>query len=94
MVDAIGPKPLTNGRQVTGITRVSAPTAAASVTKQPEATQAPTVAAQLSVAAPVDTDRVKKIKQAVADGNFPLSPATIADRLIAARYEWMSHEQA
>ena len=68
--------------------------AAASVAKQPETTQAPTVAAQLSVSAPVDVDRVQKIKQAVADGNFPLSPTTIADALIAARYEWMSHEPA
>ena len=74
------------------VQRVASPAAAASVVKQPGTTQASTVAAQLSVSAPIDTDRVNKIKQAVADGNFPLSPATIADRLIAARYEWMAHE--
>lgn len=94
MVDAIGVKPLINDRTIAGIARVATPAAAVSVTKQAERSQAPTVAAQLSVSAPVDTDRVKKIQQAIADGNFPLSPATIADRLIAARYEWMAHDQA
>ncbi|WBH15657.1 flagellar biosynthesis anti-sigma factor FlgM [Sphingomonas radiodurans] len=94
MVDSIGVKPLINDRKITEIQRVAAPAAAVSVAKQPETTQAPTVAAQLSVAAPVDVDRVKKIQQAVAEGNYPLSPTTIADALIAARYEWMSHEQA
>jgi negative regulator of flagellin synthesis FlgM len=95
MVDSIGSKPISgNDRKVLAVARVATPPAAASVAKQPETTQAPTLAAQLSVSAPVDTDRVKKIKQAVADGSFPLSPATIADRLIAARYEWMSHDKA
>lgn len=94
MIDSIGAKPLTNDRKITGIQRVATPAAAVSVARQPETTQAPTVAAQLSVAAPIDVERVKKIQQAVADGNFPISPTTIADALIAARYEWMSHEQA
>jgi negative regulator of flagellin synthesis FlgM len=93
MVDAIGSKPISvNDRSILAVARIARPPAAASVAKQPEATRAPTVAAQLSVAAPVDTDRVNKIRQAVADGNFPLSPATIADSLIAARYEWMAHD--
>lgn len=94
MVDAIGANPLNNNRKITGVTRVAAPAAATSVTKQPETSQAPTVAAQLSVSPPVDADRVNKIRQAIADGKFPLSPVTIADRLIAARYEWMAHDQA
>lgn len=92
MVDSIGLRPIGNDRKVMEVQRVASPAAAASVVKQPGTTQASTVAAQLSVSAPIDTDRVNKIKQAVADGNFPLSPATIADRLIAARYEWMAHE--
>ncbi len=92
MVDSIGSKLSTN--KVTGVTRVATPAAAARVTKQPGTPQAPTVAAQLAASAPVDLDRVARIKQAVADGNFPLSPTTIADALIAARYEWMSHDKA
>lgn len=95
MVDSIGSKPISvTDRKILGVARIAPSPAAASVAKQPETTQAPTVAAQLSVAAPVDADRVKKIRQAVADGNYPLSPTTIADALIAARYEWMSHDEA
>ncbi|MCD2314752.1 MULTISPECIES: flagellar biosynthesis anti-sigma factor FlgM [unclassified Sphingomonas] len=81
-------------RKVGGVTRVGTAKAPATVTEQARATQAPTVAAQLSASAPVDTARVEMIKQAIANGNFPLSPATIADALIAARYEWMSHDKA
>ncbi len=92
MIDSIGPKPF--DRKVSPVSRVAAPAATASVAKQPETTQAPTVASQLAASAPVDTARVERIKQAVASGNFPLSPATIADALIAARYEWMSHDEA
>ena len=92
MVDSIGPKPL--NRKVLPIARVAKAAATVSVAKQPEATRAPTVAAQLGASPPVDKARVEQIKQAVANGSFPLSPATIADALIAARYEWMSHDEA
>jgi len=34
--------------------------------------------------APVDTDRVALIRQAVESGNYPLVPAKIADAMIAA----------
>jgi len=42
----------------------------------------------MAASAPVDTDRVAKIKKAIADGNFPIVPATIADRLIALKLQW------
>ena len=48
----------------------------------------------MAASAPVDADRVRVIKAAVESGTFPLSPATIADRLIALKYEWMSHDEA
>ncbi|OWK31237.1 flagellar biosynthesis anti-sigma factor FlgM [Sphingomonas dokdonensis] len=92
MVDSIGQRPL--DRKIGAVSRVGTLAAAKSVTKQPQAAQAPTVAAQLAAAAPVDTARVERIKQAIAKGEYPLSPTTIADTLIAARYEWMSHDQA
>ena len=92
MVDSIGPRPL--DRKIGGVTRVGTVAAATTVTKQPQAVQAPTVAAQLSASAPVDMARVEKIKQAIAKGDYPLSPTTIADALVAARYEWMSHDEA
>ena len=49
---------------------------------------------QLATAAPVDAQRGQDIKQAIAEGRYPLSPTKIADALIAARYEWMSHDKA
>ena len=95
MVDSIGSRPVSSGDiRVVGVTRASAPAAAATLAKRPGTTQAPTIAAQLAASAPIDSGHVEKIKQAVASGNFPISPSTIADRLIAARYEWMAEDQA
>lgn len=37
---------------------------------------------------PVDAERVAKIKKAIEDGNFPLVPSTIADRLLALKMQW------
>lgn len=34
---------------------------------------------------PVDVDRVKKIREALRDGTYPLVPTKIADAIIAAR---------
>lgn len=56
------------------------------------ATPTPTLARQMAAAAPQDADRIRLIKDAIAKGMFPLSPATVADRLIAAKYEWMSND--
>lgn len=91
MVEPIGTRPRD---RIAGVSRVATPAATASVTKQPQAAPTPTVAAQLSASAPVDVERVAKIKEAIAKGTFPLSPSTIADALIAARYEWMSNDKA
>lgn len=37
---------------------------------------------------PVDMDRVAEIKKAIAQGNFPILPATIADQMIALKLDW------
>ncbi|SEM95378.1 anti-sigma-28 factor, FlgM family [Sphingomonas gellani] len=50
------------------------------------------LAKTLSAAAPVDTDRVAQVKKAIAEGNFPILPATIADRLIAYKLNWNSND--
>ncbi len=55
---------------------------------------APTLAQSLAAAPPIDLERVARIRQAVIEGNFPLSPTTVADRLIALRYEWMGNDEA
>lgn len=53
-----------------------------------------TTAQAMSSSPPVDTDRVATIRKAISEGRFPLSPATIADRLIALKLDWNSNEPA
>lgn len=36
--------------------------------------------------APVDSERVQEIRQALRDGNYPLVPSRITDAIIAARH--------
>jgi negative regulator of flagellin synthesis FlgM len=55
---------------------------------------ATTLARTLSASAPVDADRVAAVKKAIQNGTFPISPATIADRLLALKLEWNSNDQA
>ena len=81
-------------RTIASVGRVAAPAAPVAVAKQPEATATTTVAAQMAASPPVDGDRVQRIKKAIAEGNFPLSPSTIADQLIALRYDWMQNDAA
>ena len=50
------------------------------------------VAADLAAKPPINAERVQQIKRAIANGTFPILPATIADRLLAVRYEWMSDD--
>ena len=42
----------------------------------------------MAASPPVDADRVAAIKKAIAEGRFPILPATIADRLIALKLQW------
>lgn len=98
MVDQVTGKSVSGDRAITRVAPPAAATPALAVTHPPrEAADVATlsgVAAQLASKAPVDTDRVARIKHAVASGTFPILPATIADRLLALRYDWMSHDQA
>ncbi|QQV77009.1 flagellar biosynthesis anti-sigma factor FlgM [Sphingomonas aliaeris] len=41
---------------------------------------------------PIDLERIAKIRKAIADGNFPIYPSTIADRLIASKYDWLRND--
>ncbi|WP_327517207.1 flagellar biosynthesis anti-sigma factor FlgM [Sphingomonas sp.] len=69
-------------RSVEGATQAANSSAAASLTQSAAAS------------APVDADRVARIKKAIADGNFPLVPSTIADRLIALKLQWNPNDAA
>ncbi|MEZ0497265.1 flagellar biosynthesis anti-sigma factor FlgM [Sphingomonas sp. IW22] len=51
-------------------------------------------ARDLASTPPVDSDRVARIRKAVADGSFPIVPTTIADRLLAFKLNWKPDEPA
>ncbi len=100
MVDAVGSRLVTSigqrgiarteGQARAGTTEARAPAGEATTT----ALSGGTTARVLSASPPVDTDRVATIRKAIAEGRFPLSPATIADRLIALKLDWNSNETA
>ncbi len=98
MVDSINPTTIkANDPRIGGVTRVAAarPVATQNAPSSPTVTApaaAPTLARTMAASAPVDTSRVALIRDAVEQGRYPLSPASVADALIAARYEWMSHD--
>jgi len=93
MVDSVGPKPVKASDPRGAVTRVAA-TAPARATATPVASVPVTVAARLAQTPPVDVERVKAIKTAISEGRFPISPARIADQLIALKYEWLSDDAA
>jgi negative regulator of flagellin synthesis FlgM len=96
MVDPIGPKGSTpTDLRVAPVSPVVAPPKVASATTVDHlASPVAQLARQLAAQPPVDTDRVARIKRAIADGTFPILPATIADQLLSLRYDWMSHDAA
>jgi negative regulator of flagellin synthesis FlgM len=95
MVDAIGWKA---GSAVAKVTSATTSTPVAAVAKPKEESTAPaaatTIAKTLAAAPPVDTDRVAKIKAAIAAGKFPILPSTIADRLLALKLDWNPNAKA
>jgi negative regulator of flagellin synthesis FlgM len=102
MVDSIGPKAVTpRDNRIAPVSGATASPPVASVTEQvaQPATAAATspmasLAAEMSSEPPVDVDHVARIKKAIQDGTFPISPATIADRFLALRMDWSSHDPA
>lgn len=99
MVDPVGSKAVQGiERRLQPVAPVSAVRATASAVQADAARAAPTTMQALSAPAaatpPVDVERVARIKKAIADGNFPLVPSTVADRLLALKLQWNPHEPA
>lgn len=93
MVDSVKPTTIkANDLRIGAVTRVAAAAPAVTAAPPQTAMPTPTLAKTMAASAPIDTGRVALIKDAVENGRFPLSPASVADALIAARYEWMSHD--
>ena len=80
-------RPLGAEAQRTVSSAPAAPTPAAAPAPRPE-TEMVSRSASLSAGsnAPVDTDRVTQIRNALKDGTYPLVPASVADAMIASRF--------
>lgn len=103
MVEAIGGKA---GSVVAQATKpaASTPVAAASardragpaevMATDTAATTSAELTRSMASSPPVDMDRVAQIRRAIAEGRFPISPATIADQFIALRLSWTSSDKA
>ena len=94
MVDPIGIKAGSVATQrsvsVVATQAAAAPKAVQGATHdaKPVETESAELAAAMASEAPVDADRVARIKKAIADGRFPTVPSTIADRLLALKMQW------
>jgi negative regulator of flagellin synthesis FlgM len=91
MVDPIGSRTgAATGPRAVSVVATQAAAAPKSV--QPDSrtvtSESAELAATMGADAPVDTDRVSRIKKAIEDGRFPTVPSTIADRLLALKMQW------
>jgi negative regulator of flagellin synthesis FlgM len=94
MIDPIGMKPgAIHERRTARTDAVDSVTAAPDVTRNSSAAAAEadvrSIAREMAVSPPIDRERVQQIRQAIIDGRYPIVPATLADRLIAAQLDWL-----
>lgn len=95
MVDPIGMKTgAVAARPVSSVNALTKVAQAAAVQQPAPVVQ--TTASELTSAMaskpPIDAERVAKIKKAIEDGNFPLVPSTVADRLLALKMQWKPND--
>lgn len=97
MVDPIGARPVASDPKV-GAVAASAPArpVAAAAPRDPDqpatASRLHDVVSDYAKTPPVDLDRVARIRQAIAKGDYPIAPETLADRLIALKLNWSPHD--
>ena len=99
MVDPIGMKPGNAVERRPAPVGPAEPVAATrsvkNATAEPkQAEGAGMLARAMAGEAPVDAERVAKIRKAVQNGTFPLVPSTIADRLLALKMSWNPNDPA
>lgn len=95
MVDPIGPRPVKPSDQIARVTR-AAPTLRSTqdLPRDVEANSAQTIAREMAAKPPIDATRVDALRRRIADGSFKIDAAAIADRLLAAKTEWVSNDPA
>ena len=94
MVEPTGFKPAIADRRLTLVTPVAPVRAAEGPTQVAQTSTAAALTQTAAASAPVDAERVARIKKAIADGKFPLVPSTVADRLLALKLQWNPHDKA
>lgn len=91
MVDPIGIKTgaVASQRTVSVVaTQAAAAPKAVQGDARPVETEAAELASTMAGSAPVDAERVARIRKAIEEGRFPLVPSTVADRLLAIKMQW------
>lgn len=92
MVDPIGSRNVRPvDRVVAAVPRAPAIRAAEGAAETPAMLQ---IARDMAAQPPVDVERVAEIRKAVADGTYPILPATIADHLLALKFNWVPDDKA
>ncbi|MFL9840128.1 flagellar biosynthesis anti-sigma factor FlgM [Sphingomonas sp. ST-64] len=94
MVDPVGFKPVSNAPRLTPVAPAAPVRAAEGATQAAQTSTAASLTQSAAASAPVDAERVARIKKAIADGKFPLVPSTVADRLLALKLQWNPNEPA
>ncbi len=95
MVDPVGFKPASIAdRRLTPVTPAAPVKAADGATQAAQTSTAAALTQSAAASAPVDVERVSRIKKAIEDGHFPLVPSTVADRLLALKLQWNPNDKA
>jgi negative regulator of flagellin synthesis FlgM len=94
MVDPVGFKPASLAPRLTPVAAAAPVRPAETVTETATTSAAAALTQTAAASAPIDAERVARIKKAIADGNFPLVPSTIADRLLALKLQWNPNDAA
>lgn len=94
MVDPISMKTGTAVARLASVNTVNklAATTAAAPPAPAVQTEAMALTSEMAAKPPVDAERVARIKKAIQEGNFPLVPSTVADRLLALKLQWNPHD--
>jgi negative regulator of flagellin synthesis FlgM len=94
MVDPVGFKPASLSPRLAPVAPAAPVRGAEPTTQVAQASTASALTQNAAASAPVDAERVARIKKAIADGKFPLVPSTVADRLLALKLSWNPNDQA
>ncbi|MCR5870507.1 MULTISPECIES: flagellar biosynthesis anti-sigma factor FlgM [unclassified Sphingomonas] len=94
MVDPVGFKPASLASRLTPVSPAAPVRSVEGASQAANTSAAASLTQSAAASAPVDAERVARIKKAIADGNFPLVPSTIADRLLALKLQWNPNDPA